>query len=192
MEKKTKILICGDSFAADWTVKYNDYLGWPNLLAQNYNVKNIAQAGVGQFKIYKQLQSVKIKDFDVVISSYTSPYRVHTYSHPVHANDLLHKNCDLLANDIEYFVNKQKDNESLITAKNFFKYHFDFDYYNEIYQILVEKCNSIIGDTNHIQISNLDYVTDKWIDIISKNKGLINHLSEKGNKLVFNKLVNML
>ena len=67
-----------------------------------------------------------------------------------------------------------------------------FDYYNEIYQILVEKCNSIIGDTNHIQISNLDYVTDKWIDIISKNKGLINHLSEKGNKLVFNKLVDML
>ena len=94
MEKKTKILICGDSFAADWTVKYNDYLGWPNLLAQNYNVKNIAQAGVGQFKIYKQLQSVNIKDFDVVISSYTSPYRVHTYNHPVHSNDLLHKNCD--------------------------------------------------------------------------------------------------
>jgi hypothetical protein len=29
-----KILIIGDSFAADWSVKYNDYAGWPNLLAQ--------------------------------------------------------------------------------------------------------------------------------------------------------------
>ena len=27
------ILICGDSFAADWTVKYAGQ-GWPNLLAQ--------------------------------------------------------------------------------------------------------------------------------------------------------------
>ena len=187
-----KILIVGDSFAADWSVKYNDYYGWPNLLAQKFDVTNLAQAGVGQYKIYKQLKSVDIENFDVVISSYTSPYRVHTQSHPVHSEDLLHKNCDLLANDIEYFSKKDKDNESLISAKNYFKYHFDFDYYNDMYQMLIERCNLLIGDVKHIQISNLEYVTDKWTDITENHKGLINHLSHKGNELVYNKIIEML
>tara|TARA_B100001093_G_scaffold515285_1_gene591298 strand:+ start:5111 stop:5695 length:585 start_codon:yes stop_codon:yes gene_type:complete len=185
------ILICGDSFAADWTVKYDNYLGWPNLLAKNYKVKNIAQAGVGQYKILKQLQSVNIKDFDIIISSYTSPYRVHTYSHPIHHSDLLHKNCDLLANDIEYAIKNNKDNESLLTAKNYFKYHFDFDYYDEVYKMMVEKCNSIIADMHHIQISNLEYVTGDWKEITRNHKGLINHLSEKGNRLVYDKIIKM-
>tara|TARA_R110000823_G_scaffold223580_2_gene351697 strand:+ start:28 stop:591 length:564 start_codon:yes stop_codon:yes gene_type:complete len=186
------ILICGDSFSADWTVKYNDYLGWPSLLAQKYKVKNIAQAGVSQYKIYKQLQSVDVKDFDLIISSYTSPYRVHTLNHPIHHDDLLHKNCDLLAGDVEYFAKKDRDNTSLITAKNYFKYHFDFEYYDTIYKMLVDKCNNIIGNTKHIQISNLEYVAGRWIDIIKNYKGLINHLSETGNKLVFDKIIKML
>lgn len=192
MAQKTNILICGDSFAADWTVKYNGYYGWPNLLAQKYEVTNIAQAGVGQYKILKQLQSVDIEKYTTIITSFTSPYRVHTQHHPVHFDDALHKDCDLLANDIEYYFNKRKDNESLVTAKNYFKYHFDFEYYNDIYELLINKCMDLIGDKKHIQISNLDYVSKKWSDLILKNKGLINHLSEKGNVLVYNKIVNML
>ena len=47
------ILIIGDSFAADWTVKYPTVVGWPNLLAKNYNVVNLAQAGAGEYKIYQ-------------------------------------------------------------------------------------------------------------------------------------------
>jgi hypothetical protein len=183
-----KILIVGDSFAADWSVKYNDYPGWPNLLAQDFDVTNLAQAGVGQYKIYKQLKSVDVKEFAVVLSSYTSPYRVHTQSHPIHSEDLLHNQCDLLANDIEHWSRQDKHNESLSTAKNYFKYHFDFEYYNDIYQMLVERCNSLIGDVRHIQISNLEYVTDNWIDITKNHKGLINHLSLKGNELVYNKI----
>jgi|TARA_R110001592_G_scaffold354461_1_gene654131 hypothetical protein len=187
-----KILIVGDSFAADWSVKYNDYHGWPNLLAQKFEVTNLAKAGVGQYKIYKQLQNIDIKNFDIVISSYTSPYRVHTQQHPVHYNDPLHNTCDLLANDIEYFAQNDKNNESLKTARNYFKYHFDFEYYDTIYAILVEKCNELIGNTKHIQVSNLKYVTEAWKDITEKHQGLINHLSEEGNKIVFKKLVNMI
>ena len=189
---KMKILIVGDSFAADWTVKYDNYLGWPNLIAKHHDTTNLAQAGVGQYKIYKQLQSVPVKDFDAVISVYTSPYRVHTHSHPIHNNDVLHKNCDLLANDVEYFAKRNKDNESLISAKNYFKYHFDFDYYNEIYKILVDKCDKLIGDVKHIHISNLDYVNGDWTTITENYKGLINHLSQEGNELVYNKLIKML
>jgi len=187
-----KILIVGDSFAADWTVKYNDYKGWPNLLEEKYTVVNLAQAGVGQYKIYKQLQSADLKNFDLVISSYTSPYRVHTQKHPIHSEDPLHRNCDLLANDIEFLFKKYKNNHSLITARNYFKYHFDFDYYDDLYQIIVDKCDQIIGDKKHIQISNLPYVGYDWSSITENYKGLINHLSKKGNLIIFDRLVELI
>lgn len=186
--KSMKILIVGDSFAADWSVKYDDYKGWPNLIADDYDTTNIAQAGVGQYKIYQQLKSVDTKNYDVIISSYTSPYRVHTLIHPVHDKDLLHKNCDLLANDIEYFYQKDKNNDALTTARNYFKYHFDLNYYDFIYKLLVKECDKIIGSTKHIQVSNLPYVTSSWSDITSKHKGLINHLSQLGNKIIFEEI----
>jgi len=47
-----KILICGDSFAADWTVKYPGQ-GWPNMLAQQHEIVNLAQAGCSEYKIFK-------------------------------------------------------------------------------------------------------------------------------------------
>lgn len=191
-DKPMKILIVGDSFAADWSVKYTDYKGWPNLISENYDTTNLAQAGVGQFKIFKQLKSVDINLFDVVITSYTSPYRVHTQKHPVHSNDVLHKNCDLLANDIEYFYKKDSSNESLRTARNYFKYHFDAEYHDTVHELLVKECNKIIGHKKHIQVSNLQYVTQDWQVITQKYKGLINHLSEEGNKIVFDKLVGMI
>ena len=33
MSNNKNVLICGDSFAADYSPKYPDKLGWPNLLA---------------------------------------------------------------------------------------------------------------------------------------------------------------
>ena len=62
-----KILICGDSFAADWTIKYPDKKGWPNLLAEHHNVINLAQAGCGEYKILLQLLSVDFTQFDQII-----------------------------------------------------------------------------------------------------------------------------
>ena len=190
--KQMKILIVGDSYAADCSVKYTDYKGWPNLISENYDTTNLAQAGVGQFKIFKQLKSVDINLFDVVITSYTSPYRVHTQKHPVHFDDVLHKNCDLLANDIEYFYKKDSSNESLRTARNYFKYHFDTEYYDTMYKILLNECDKIIGHKKHIQLRNLNYGLQNWSDIISKNPGVINHLSEKGNIIVYNEISKVL
>ena len=74
-----KILIMGDSWAADWSQKHSEYLGWPNILAEDHDVTNIAQAGVSQYSIVKQLHSVKPYDYDKVICSITSPYRVYTH-----------------------------------------------------------------------------------------------------------------
>ena len=46
-----KLLILGDSWQADWNVKHNTYPGWPNLLANEFDVTNIAQAGVSGLPI---------------------------------------------------------------------------------------------------------------------------------------------
>ena len=61
-----KILLMGDSWAADWSSKHSEYLGWPNILAEQFDVTNIAQAGVSQYSIVKQLHSVKPYDYDKV------------------------------------------------------------------------------------------------------------------------------
>ena len=106
----SNILIIGDSFAADWSTKYNNYLGWPNLLAQSHSVTNLAQAGVSEHKIYKQLCSVQdLSVYDVVIVAHTSPFRVPTKRHPMHSKDVLHKDADLIYSDIEYHSNRLKN-----------------------------------------------------------------------------------
>ena len=45
------ILIVGDSFAAPSNEKYT----WYNRLSQKHTIKNIAEAGVGEYKILKQI-----------------------------------------------------------------------------------------------------------------------------------------
>ena len=62
-----ELLIIGDSFSADWSIKYNDYLGWPSLLLEHYQITNLSQAGVGEYKIYKQLLSVtNLEKYDII------------------------------------------------------------------------------------------------------------------------------
>ena len=89
-----KILVAGDSFAAEWPGNN----GWVKLLAQKFPVTNVAQAGVSEYKILKQL--VNLDDYNIIIVSHTSPSRIHTPKHPLHTKGL-HKDCDLLYNDID-------------------------------------------------------------------------------------------
>jgi len=89
------ILVVGDSFAAKWPFAK---LGWVDILSYRHNVTNLAMAGCGEYKILKQLQSVDITKFDLIIVSHTSPSRIHTPTHPIHVEGF-HKNCDLLANE---------------------------------------------------------------------------------------------
>lgn len=191
------LLIIGDSFAADWTVKYQ-LLGWPNLLAQSYKVTNIAQAGVSEYKILKQIQSVDMSMYDCVIVSHTSANRIATRKHPIHCNDKLHHSADLIFTDIEYHASRLKNifNNSLRTAKNFFTYHYDQEYQDTVYSLMRKEVNEIIGSTPCIVVSNLiiddKFITEKhYINIYKiqqEHPGLANHLDEAGNQMVFEQL----
>ena len=118
------ILILGDSWSADWNIKYTDYPGWPNIIAQKYTVTNIAQAGVSQYSILKQLDTIQPLDYDMVIISITSPYRVYTPQHPVHTSGL-HANSDLIYSDIDHHASKFPDNKRLHSARAYFEDHYD-------------------------------------------------------------------
>ena len=194
------ILIIGDSFAADWTIKYPNVVGWTNSLAKKYNVTNLAQAGVGEYKIYQQLCSIAdISKFELVLISHTSPYRITTRQHPVHYNDVLHKNADLIFSDIEYHKKSIFGwfNKSLISAFNFFIHHSDDKYQETVYTLLRKQITDIIGNVPFIVMSNLnglaEFNTEKNLldfkDTQLMYPGLANHMSDIGNKLVYDAVV---
>lgn len=186
------ILICGDSFAADHTVKYKSE-GWPNMLAKIHPVTNLAQAGCSQYKILKQLESVDPTSYDRIIISQTSPYRLYVKNHPIHSNDKLHKDCDLIYSDIK---EHSLIHEELLPIVEYFEKYFDFEYANYIHTLLCEKIERmllpleyrvihIITFENSYQFKNaINFTNLKYT-----NKGLINHYDDNGNKQILNKLI---
>jgi hypothetical protein len=183
------ILIAGDSFA---TKSSTCNSSWMELLAEQHQVTNLAQAGIGEYKIYKQLCSVDVNEFDLVIVSHTSPSRIHTNNHPIHKAGF-HKDCDLILTDlIEHF---QPFNTSLQTAKNFFKYHYDEEYQIDIYNLLRRQINDMIL-VPYISLSHIEIVNQLAIEKHNINlsplwvgeRGKINHYTRLGNRFVFKRI----
>ena len=190
-----RILICGDSFAADWTVKYKDRgLGWPNLLAKDFQVKNLAQAGCGQYKIYNQLCNADLNDYDCIIISHTSAYRLHTAYHPVHSNDKLHCHADFIYNDIKEHSENCKD---LICVTEYYKKYFDLDYAKFVHTLICEKINTMISHhQNVLHISNLNWkdfyqFQDMLIldHLVPVNNGM-NHYNQETNNKIYQQVLN--
>jgi hypothetical protein len=189
----SRILICGDSFAADWTVKYTDQTGWPNLLANKYTVTNIAQAAVSEYKILQQVKSADLTKFDTIIISHASPNRIHCQLHPVHSDDILHGDSDLIYNDL-----KDRSEVDAILAVNYFKRYFELDYYTDVAQLLCKEILTILGQYPHINQfhmvnfannDNYDFLPSYNINtIFSKHAGLMNHFNDQGNKKMFDKI----
>ena len=193
------ILILGDSWAADWNVKYTEYLGWPNTIAQQHTVTNIAQAGVSQYSILKQLDTIQPLDYDVIIISITSPYRVYTPQHPIHTSGL-HANSDLIYSDIEHHASKFPDNKRLHSAVAYFEDHYDLGYADTIHHNMVDNCLNRLDNRNTIVTSNIkhnsEYVGEfMYIDgypVFQKYRGKINHLSLEGNQIFAKEIIKLL
>jgi len=193
-----KILIAGDSFAAEWP----NGKGWPLELTKHNAVNNVAQAGVGEYKILKQLQNVFEhdkswqKNYDCVIVCHTSPSRIHTPTHPVHKQGL-HKNCDLIFSDIQHKFDWF--NSRLRTAKNWFWHHYDDDYQKEIYRLMREEINRMISipylAVDNFSISNQFACETNRLDLTEIwpfYRGETNHYTEEGNQIVLKQIIDKL
>lgn len=187
-----KLLIIGDSFAADWTKKYPG-AGWPNMLALRHEVTNLSQAGCGQYKIWLQLQSIlpHLDQFNFILVSHTSPYRIYVKDHPVHRGDALHGASDLIYNDIIDKVDLDKNLASIVW---WFENYFDLDHAKFVHNLICEKIDSTLRPYKErvIHMTNLDW-SDlyRFEDMISfeslfkTHRGLMNHYNQEGNELIF-------
>jgi len=190
----TKLLICGDSFAADWTIKYTEK-GWVNLLEKDYKITNLSQAGCSEYKILKQLQSIDINKFELVLVSHTSPFRLYVNEHPVHYEDKLHKNSCLLYSDVlEHLPNYPE----LKPIMEYFEKYFDIEYAEHMHNLLLQEieeyCTIKTLHISHIDWKNLykfkNFVNFK--DIFLKHRGLINHYTDIGNKIIYESVLEKL
>ena len=186
--KKT-ILILGDSFAADWSSKSKS-LGWVNKLSFGYDVTNLAQAGVSEYKIYLQLQSVNPNDYDYVIVSHTSAYRIPIQEHPIHKTDSLHSNCDIIYSDVEQHL----DNPIMKTAYDFYCEIFNPDYFVFVNELIFDKIYNTIPSAKHITFfdSFYDDRVLKYESTFLSHKGNANHLNIVGNEFIYNEMKKIL
>ena len=181
------VLICGDSFAADWTVQYPEVVGWPNLLAQQHNVTNVAEAGVSEYKILKQVESANLNKYDATIVVHTSISRVHIEQHPIHQTAGLHKNCDLIYNDL---VNAQQKDRVTQAGIDYFKYIFDTEYYKDIYVMFLDRIVKATLRYTTIHVTFFDnpvhypFGCVNLKSIYDTHPGFANHLSDHGNQQV--------
>lgn len=183
-----KILICGDSFAADWTVKYGD-VGWPNMLAKEFAVTNLAQAGCGEYKIHQQLVSTNLIKFDQIIIAHTSPYRLYVNKHPIHNKDPLHKNSDLIYSDI---LEHSKNDKKLLPILDYYENYYDLDYAKFIHNLICKEIDTLTKLFPVLHITSFDwkglYQFENMVHFekeFDKHKGLMNHYNNEGNELVY-------
>lgn len=188
-----KILICGDSFSADWKEKTGNE-GWPNFLAKEYDVTNSSQAGCGQYKIYKQLKKQNLSKFDVVIVSHTSPYRIHVNRHPIHSADVLHKNCDLIYEDLKAH---KEDSEEVSFLVDYFEKYFDLEYAEYVHSLICRDIENLfenyLGTVVHIRNILWDdlYEFQDMMDnsdVFKNHRGTNNHFDSVGNLIVYERI----
>lgn len=189
-----KILICGDSFSANWYVKTKKY-GWPNFLSDMYTVTNISQAGCSQYKIYLQVSNSQLSNFDKIIISHTSPYRIYVKKHPIHNHDILHGSCDLIYEDL---VDNMDKNIKVKSIVDFFENFYDLEYAKYIHRLICNDIEELIKPFSKkiIHVVNISYddlykfkdVVDNY-EVFKSSRGDINHFNEQGNQIVFQRIL---
>lgn len=174
-----KILILGDSFSC-YQKSIDDNIGWPELLKNDYEITNLAQAGVSEYKIYKQLESANLENFDNIIICHTSFFRIPIEEHPSYVNNKLHKNCDLIFKDVE---NKMRSDKKMKTAYNFFKDFFWDEYFIFSNKLIFEKIFENTKNNIHITFFNnfYDNRVTNFSEIFLHHRGMVNHLDKFGN-----------
>lgn len=192
-----KILVCGDSFAADWTPR-TSVKGWPDMLRDHFDVTNVAQAGCSEYKIYLQLKSVDLTQYDAIIIAHTSPNRLYVKEHPVHEKGSLHEHSDFIYTDIK---EHSKHTKSLLPVVDYFERYFDLEYATFVHSLICKEIDNMLLDYSGtiIHVTGFDWDNlHPFTDIITfeplakYNMGLPNHLDDGGNTFVYMTLVHRL
>ena len=175
-----KIFVFGDSFAANPR-------GWPSMLG--VQIQNFAQNGVGEYKIFKQ--AIENQQFDHSIVCHTSPWRVHTRVHPIHKNSVDRSNNDFMLNDVEYH---SETNSEMKIVNEYLKNYYDPAYQLDVYKLLLKEL-LLLKNTVHITFhdpEDTNEIKNNYHHIWKQNPGLINHMSEKGNRMVAEEIKKLL
>jgi hypothetical protein len=187
-----KILICGDSFAVDCLTA--PFVGWSTMLANdNYDVTNLAQSGVSEYKILKQLESTEPGKFDAVIVCHTSPNRVYIRQHPVYTDNKSHKHADLIYSDVEWHLKQNKNNDVLMAAKDYFDKIYDQEYHEDIYCLIQNQIEHFLQSCIRLHLTPLYDKNNKQLtNCINLHRlfkilpGSTNHYSPNDNKKIYN------
>ena len=173
----------GDSFAAPITGADH---AWYNNIGP---VKNCAQAGIGQYKILKQIQNYYNTQTNVILVI-TSENRIHIEKNPFYSIGHYHENCDLIFSD----VSSRKDQ----AAKHiswWFSNVFDLEHAKFMNNLLLEKMHSLITNSNLIPITFFEpYLgmynfNETLLDlsyIWKTHPGNINHLDPAAHQIITN------
>lgn len=188
-----KVLILGDSFSSDWTVKYPGQFGWPNMLGNDFDVVNCAQAGVSEYKIWKQLISQELTQYSHIIISHTSPYRIPVETNPLHKNDILHSACDFIYEDV-----KGSEDPSLTSVVEYFEKYFDMEYARFVCQLIVDKeifyLQPFSKNTLHLtKFSEINLPVENVINfdnLFKRHRGPMNHFTTQGNEKMYQDIKN--
>jgi hypothetical protein len=190
-----RILICGDSFAADWTVKYKGQ-GWPNMLANDFEIDNLARAGVSEYKIFQQIVSADLTQYEGIIVAHTSPYRLYVKEHPIHAKDSLHSDCDLIYSDVKDAVTTHPELAGIV---DYFENYFDPDYATFVHNLICEKienycswyCKNVVHMINFEGQYKFKNSVD-FVNLFKEHRGQMNHFDNIGNLKVYQTLLDIL
>lgn len=180
----SKILIAGDSYAADWggTTEW-----WKSL---PHDVINIAQAGSSQYRILKSLPDKNV--YDITIIFHTSPYRIFTENNVIHNNSTTHKHSDYLIYDII-----SKGGKVAKAMKTYVEYLYNEEFILYTHTKICEDIIAKVKNKKVIHVTAFDYTCIHTFDnvelvdirdIASDHQGDICHLSEYGNKLLAEKI----
>jgi len=193
MDIKTKtiknIVIVGDSFSSD----IGDY-SWITKLSNRYNIKNFSQRGISEYRLYRiVLENIEeIFNADAVIIFHTNTDRIFVPDHVSFQSRQLstHTQMDMVANDA------LTDKSFKKIAGHYYRYFYDQDQQNCVYQLLVEKIDQLIT-TKKIHCSGFNVECDTVaINLFEQVRldypGTINHLNSTGNQLVYNYLESVL
>lgn len=192
---KSNILILGDSFSADWREDYHDCQGWPVLLENTFTVTNLSQCGCSEYRIAQQLHSADPSNFDFVIVSHTSPYRLYAPHHPAYNSDSLHRDCDFLYSDVEAH---HKLYPELHCVKEYFESFFDLEHAKFNHRLTIEHIERKLTEYSVpvLHIAHIDWTGlytpmcfRSYNDVWNKERGAINHYTDRGNRIIADDIV---